>query len=384
MAFETTKREVSELYAFARLLADGSVPMGSVTAEVKSSDNTSVDTPCRRVLWIDRIEHDGPRRYKLSQDKEEVHILTATKERNGRISVHPDQESRVVPCALFDALANALLQLLKSGNSQDIEVSDEIEEVLDELKIYDLEANTDDRTDFTVTFDAPHCQPEGLVVRSRLGSMNPLLDGGRAANLKFEQSGIKFATPTVNKVNALPEAPDEGCQRMLMIERVGGVLKYADVADKVFRCNLGMIDLHFGRLLAEMVRLMHLEEVTRISQLVERMEEMNPLKIKDELITKHGFYRYKMRQFLLAAALGLRPAKIYTGKPGAIGGMLLVQGDGSVWLYDTSDTETFAEFLYQNSRLLKGDVEKDKYGFLERENGTYYFKLNVKIGLLKR
>ena len=49
MAFETTKREVSELYAFARLLADGSVPMGSVTAEVKSSDNTSVDTPCRRV-----------------------------------------------------------------------------------------------------------------------------------------------------------------------------------------------------------------------------------------------------------------------------------------------------------------------------------------------
>ena len=171
---------------------------------------------------------------------------------------------------------------------------------------------------------------------------------------------------------------------MLMIERLGGVLKYADVADKVFRCNLGMIDLHFGRLLAEMVRLMHLEEVTRISQLVERMEEMNPLKIKDELITKHGFYRYKMRQFLLAAALGLRPAKIYTGKPGAIGGMLLVQGDGSVWLYDTSDTETFAEFLYQNSRLLKGDVEKDKYGFLERENGTYYFKLNVKIGLLKR
>ena len=29
-------------------------------------------------------------------------------------------------------------------------------------------------------------------------------------------------------------------------------------------------------------------------------------------------------------------------------------------------------------------VDKDKYGFLERENGVYYFKLNVKIGLLKR
>ena len=37
-----------------------------------------------------------------------------------------------------------------------------------------------------------------------------------------------------------------------------------------------------------------------------------------------------------------------------------------------------------NSRLEKGSTEKDKYGYLERENGVYYFKLNLKIGLLKR
>ena len=75
--------------------------------------------------------------------------------------------------------------------------------------------------------------------------MNPLLDGGRTANLKLEQSGVKFAVPTVNKVNALPESPTEVAERMMMIERLGGVLKYSDVADRVFRCNLLMIDLHF-------------------------------------------------------------------------------------------------------------------------------------------
>ncbi len=52
--------------------------------------------------------------------------------------------------------------------------------------------------------------------------MNPLLDGGRAANLKLEQSGVKFATPTVNKINALPESPNEVAERMMMIERLGG------------------------------------------------------------------------------------------------------------------------------------------------------------------
>lgn len=369
MAFESTKREVSELYAFARLLADGCVPM---------------DRGERRVMMVERMEHDGPRRYVRSAEKESVTIICGVKERNGRFVESTDTAPREVPCELFEALANALLELLRSGNSQEVIVPDDIEEVLDELKIYDLEAHTEDRTDFTVTFDAPWCQAEGLVVRSRLGAMNPLLDGGRAANLKLELTGIKFAVPTVNKVNALPESADEVCQRMLMIERLGGVLRYADVADKVFRCNLGMIDLHFGRLLAEMVRLMHLEDITRISQLTERMEEMNPLKIKDELIKKHGYYRHKIRSFLLAVALGMRPAKIYTGRSGAIGGLLLVQTDGTLCLYDQTDSDAFAEFLYQNSRLLKGDVEKDKYGFLERENGVYYFKLNVKIGLLKR
>ena len=39
-----------------------------------------------------------------------------------------------------------------------------------------------------------------------------------------------------------------------------------------------MIDLHFPRMLAEMVRLMHLDGITRISELTERIKEMNPLK----------------------------------------------------------------------------------------------------------
>ena len=214
--------------------------------------------------------------------------------------------------------------------------------------------------------------------------MNPLLDGGRTANLKLEQTGVKFAVPTVNKINALPESSTEVAERMRMIERLGGVLKYSDVADRVFRCNLLMIDLHFPRMLAEMVRLMHLEGITRVPELTERIKEINPLKIKDELIQKHRFYEYKMKQFLLALALGMRPAKIFNGTDSAVEGMLLVDGQGEVLCYHQSRRREFADFLYQNSRFEKGPLEKDKYGFLERENGTWYFKLNAKIGLVKR
>ena len=145
-----------------------------------------------------------------------------------------------------------------------------------------------------------------------------------------------------------------------------------------------MIDLHFPRVLTEMVRMMHLDGISRISELTEVIKQMNPLKIKDELINKHKFYEFKVKQFLMALALGMRPAKIYNGLDSAVEGILLVGGSGEVLCYHKSEKQVMEDFLFQNTRLEKGALEKDKYGFLERENGIYYFKLNAKIGLVKR
>ena len=69
MAFEATKREWSELYAFFRLLADGKVSLG--TPQAKKDD-----TQCWPVAMVQREEHDGTRRYYI--EKEEIHIVSET------------------------------------------------------------------------------------------------------------------------------------------------------------------------------------------------------------------------------------------------------------------------------------------------------------------
>jgi len=361
MSFEATKREWSELYTFFRLLSDGEVYAGTPQAK-KNEDE------CLPIALIQREEHDGTRKYLI--ESEDIHIVG-------------EKIDKVVSRKTFGDVANAVLAAMK-GSSEDLVLSpDGVEEFLDEVAIFDLEARTDDRTDFYVAFyhvDAPLI---GFNVRSRMSAMNPLLDGGRTANLKFEQTGIKFANPMINNVNAL-ESPETVADRMLLIERLGGILKYSDVADKVFRCNLSMIDLHFPRMIAEMLRIMQIEGIIKVPELIERIKEINPLKIKEDLIVKHGFYEYKMKQFLLALALGMRPAKIYTGEDSAVSGILFVTGGGEVLCYQKSDRKVFEDFLYLNSRLEKGSTEKDKYGFMEKENGLVYFKLNLKIGLTKR
>lgn len=361
MAFEATRREWSELYSFLRLLSDGYIWAGTSSLEPDSVRQY-------RIAVLQREEHDGTRRYLIESDN--VHII------GEKIDKFVSRED-------FSIAADLILTALKQSKTNDIESPDGVEEFLDEIAVYDLEAKTDDRTDYYIGFWDVKAPLIGFRTYSKLAPMNPLLDGGRTANLKFEQTGVKFATPTVNKINFL-ESPNEVLERMRMIERLGGVLKYSDVADKIFRSNLSMIDLHFPRMLAEMVRTMYYEDITRVSELTERIKEINPLKIKDELITKHHFYEYKMKQFLLALALGMRPAKLFNGTDSAVEGFVFVDGQGNLVCYQKADKKTFEDFLYLNTRFEKGSLEKDKYGYLERENGAYYFKLNAKIGFIKR
>ena len=361
MAFEATKREWGELYAFFRLLADGFVHAGMPDGK----KNEALKWP---VAMVQREEHDGTRQYII--EGENIHVVG-------------ENIDKFVPREDFSTVAELVFDAVKQSKEYDVMSPDGVEEFLDEVAIFDLEAKTDDRTDFYVAFYDVNAPLVGFCVRSRMSLMFPLLDGGRTANFKFEQTGVKFAGPTVNKINAFGEEEDV-VGRMLMIERLGGNLKFNDAADKVFRSNLGMIDLHFPRVLGEMCRAMHLEGMTKVNELTEYIKQLNPLKIKDELITKHRYYEYKMKEFLLALALGMRPAKLYNGTDSAVAGFLMVDAQGEVVCYQKADRQTFADFLYNNTRLEKGPTAKDKYGYLEKENGVHYFKLNLKIGLVKR
>lgn len=359
MAFDATKKEWSELYSFFRLIADGYVACGTID---KKADEENI----LPVAMITREEHDGTRRYILSGD--DVHIVG-------------ENIDMTVPRARFSEIAAKVLDAVRAAETNDVVSPDGVEEFLDEIKLFDLEAKTEDRTDYYVSFYSDKIPPVGVSVRSCYGVCLPLLDGGRTANLKYELLGAKFSGPTVNKVNAV-EGQSEVLERILMIERLGASLKYRDVADKVFRANVAMFDLQFHRILGEMLRIMQTEGITKVDELVEQVKIVNPLKIKDEQIHKHHFYEYKMKQFLVALACGMRPAKIFNGLDSAIEALMFVCEDGHLLCYRKADKRLFETFLYRNAVLMHGSVQKDKYGFIEKENGVLYFKLNLKIGLL--
>lgn len=358
-----SRREWNELYTFFSLLAQGCIAVGNAAGEPGGRQLP--------IAQLQRKEHDGMRRYLI--EEETVHVTG-------------EQMDARFPREDFGTVAQFIRDMLAGSHEAEVEAAPGVEEFLDAVKIYDMEAQTDDRTDFHIGFYSTDTPLVGFRIQSYLCGTTPLLDGGRTANLKLEQSGVRFSGPAINKINFTedPDNPNEVGRRMLYIESLGGVLKYSDVADKIFRSNLLMIDSNFPRVLAAMLRTLHLDNVTRVDELTARIEEQNPLKIKEELVQKHGFYRYKIKQFLVALALGLRPAKMFDGTESAVAGFILVDGRGNLLCYQKADRETMADYLFTHTRLEKGLPDKDKYGYLERENRAYYLKLNLKIGFTRK
>ena len=130
MAFEATKREWGELYAFFRLLADGHVYSG--TPDVKKNV-----AQCLPVAMVQRVEHDGIRRYIVEKDE---------------IRIQGENIDKRIPREDFATVADLILDGIRNTQGDEVTSPDGVEEFLDEVLIYDMEAKTEDRTDLGVAF----------------------------------------------------------------------------------------------------------------------------------------------------------------------------------------------------------------------------------------
>ena len=110
MAFEATKREWGELYAFFRLLADGKVYAG--TPDVKRNESHLLP-----VAMVQREEHDGTRQYIIEKDW---------------INIKGENIDKRIPREDFDTVAElikeAKVPLVCAINKKDILTKDEEED----------------------------------------------------------------------------------------------------------------------------------------------------------------------------------------------------------------------------------------------------------------
>jgi type II restriction enzyme len=91
-----------------------------------------------------------------------------------------------------------------------------------------------------------------------------------------------------------------------------------------------------------------------------------------------------MKMLLLDVALGMTPAKEWSGRYDANGGYLVVRQDGEIVCYHFYYQNDVEDYLFYNTRFERASRSRYNYGSLYRgDDGAVRIKLNLQIRFKK-
>ena len=159
---------------------------------------------------------------------------------------------------------------------------------------------------------------------------------------------------------------------------MGGKFEFKEMDDVICRNNFVLIDSCLPFIMAEILLEGNQGGSKDLKALTEIIASRNP--IGYDMSHNQKYYEHKVKNFLVASALGMVPHTPWNGKYDANGGYLVVKDDGDVLCYHFYDRNLFEDYLYCNTRLESASASR--YGFANLyhgEDGNLYFKLNLQV-----
>jgi hypothetical protein len=257
----------------------------------------------------------------------------------------------------------------------------ETQEFMREVGCTKLKAPSKDKADIHIVIHDVRTgkQPQlGFSIKSQLGSASTLLNAGTPTNITYKVSDCDLNDEEIASINAIKSHVD----RVSAILAKGCTFEYYDIEHAVFKNNLVFIDCCMPEFIANCLLINTVSGKSSIKDCVEEFAASNPFKFGGSNIT--AFYAHKMKVLLLDAALGMTPAKEWTGRYDANGGYLVVRKDGEIVCYHFYDRNDVEDYLYNNTRFERASRGRWKFGSLYRgKDNNVYFKLNLQIRFKK-
>lgn len=357
MAKTANKGEWSEIYVMFKLLGEKKVFAGD--GELNKIENLFYP-----IIKILRDEQNGHYEYSLDDD----------------IVVVSEDGTELLRKSVADFLnmANMLLGIIRESSGAF--VAPEVEQFMSEIHCSKVKAKSQNKTDITIVIHdlRTGMSPTlGFSIKSKLGNDSTLFNAGKTTNFTFAVTGHKFTQNEIAAVNAI-NTKNKIIDRVLAIQKRGGQLEFLEMDDDICRNNFVLIDSCLPKIMADILLEGYQGGSKDLKVLTEIIAERNP--IGYDMTHNQKYYEHKVKNFLVASALGMVPHTPWNGKYDANGGYLVVKDDGDVLCYHFYDRNLFEDYLYCNTRL--ESASSTRYGFASlyrREDGKLYFKLNLQV-----
>ena len=348
------KGEWSEVYAFFKLLSEG---------RLYSADghlNLMYDkfTPILEIFRNDAPDRNG---YKVQAAKKM--ILAAGEQ------IHLE-----IPQETFKKEAERLLEIIKTSDMHD-DNFDEVYAFMKKIKCGPVSAKSTDKADIRIVIHRldDGTTPElGYSIKSKLGGSSTLINSNKdASNFVFRIDGIN--DDQMRYVNSL----DKFKKKFDYLKSIGATWEFVKVAQDVLRNNLNMLDMGMARVIAACLEKYYTGQANEICDICRKVTGDDPLHIMRG--TTQPMYEYKIKQFLLAFALGMTVSSEWDGTFNANGGYIVVREDGDIACYHFFDRNELEEYLFYNTAFDTPSTTRHKFGEVYKKDGSYYLKLNIQV-----
>lgn len=347
------KGEWSEIYAFFKLLADGCLYSADGHLNVMYDKYTPI---------LEIFRDDSPNRncYKVLATKK---ILAVGE----RINLEFSQET-------FKEEAKRLLELISAPEIHDDNFK-EVYSFMEMIQCGKVKAKSKDKADIRIVIHrmADGTTPElGYSIKSRLGGHSTLLNANQgASNFVFRIDGVN--DEQMRDFNLLKTFN----KKFAYLKSIGAKWKFENVAKKELRNNLNMLDMGMARVIAACLEKYYTGQASGISEVCRMVTNDDPLNVMCD--TNQQMYEYKIKQFLLAFALGMTVSTPWNGTFNANGGYIVVREDGEIACYHFFDRNELEQYLFYNTYFDTPSKTRHEFGKIYKEGGNYYLKLNIQI-----
>ncbi len=360
MAITGNKGEWSEIYTLFRLLGDGKVYAGD--ANLNKMD---------LYYPIINVIREESKKYEYKPDIE--HNIVVIDE-NGK-------EYLRIPMQRFVNESSSLLKKIKEGRDSAFSIPS-AESFMGQIGCKRLKAPSKDKSDIHIVihdFRTSMTPKLGFSIKSQLGSASTLLNPGESTNICYHITNKSMSDSELSEINDIEDhLPRIGA----LIERGYG-LEYSNIEHNTFRNNLLFLDTCMPQFIAQCLVYYNMpSSVSSVKSAVEAVAKTNPFNFTGNDIK--AFYEHKMKVLLLDVALGMTPAKEWTGRYDANGGYLIVKKDGDIVCYHFYNRNDVEDYLYNNTRFDRASRKRYHFGALYRgDDGEVYIKLNLQIRFTK-
>ena len=352
------KGEWSEIYALFKLLGDTKLFVGD-------ADLNKVEELFYPIIKIIRSETDGNFEYELDRDL---------------VVISGGKEKLRIPIKTFKEQSVKLLSQIKSSTGA-FKIP-EVEAFMNSINCHTLKAKSSTKADIRIVIHDLRINQRaelGFSIKSQLGGEATLLNAGKSTNFIYRLNKFK-ATPkilkSINEIDTKSKIKD----RLEAISESSGELEFYSLEQDIFKNNLVLIDSLLPNILAEIIKIFFTTNLNSIKDLTNYINKNNPLNYDKQF--SHLFYEYKIKRFLTDVALGMTPAKVWTGIYDATGGYLVVKENGEVLCYHIYNRNQFEDYLYCNTKLETASSTRHEFGKIYEAKGLFYIKLNLQIRFL--